>query len=393
MRWRALPALLLFAAAAHAGTYVPPADDDGPGGGGGVTSSAPPAFPELRVADLGDIQNYVSVGADGPLTAEFQAFALTLLDKIVDDVIAWRPDFALLNGDLTDSTGGVDQNGLERPQDDPDSLTCTTLPMPTPCAKSDEELEWQRARTRAYDRLIAAGIPVIVTGGNHDSLRDFERWFPPAEFLGYSWASSVHTIAAVGSPDPTSCNSDYARTSQRVSLISTRVGPVCAIGEEFTCADTAWLKTVTGCGGPGIGYPTFLFNHGQSHAGLLTTATLGQLKPIVATGRGHFVDPNPGAIMLSQGNVTFSGGTGRQYKEIAFNTQELTDGAGGTGTNHTGGGWWAKITVSPHANTITVQAQNPYLQTQDSDSTRYSFQNTTQSLPNNWCTDFAGQGC
>src|SRR5258706_3467749 len=110
----------------------------------------------LRIAITGDPQNYFT-REDSHDAALFQH----LLDLEIDDIIAYHPDFAIIAGDLTDSTGGSDSNGTFRISDDPNDQVDIL------------DAEWSDFRTYIYNRRPAAGIPVFLCIVNHESCVDF----------------------------------------------------------------------------------------------------------------------------------------------------------------------------------------------------------------------------
>jgi hypothetical protein len=331
----------------------------------------------VRIAIIPDTQNYVTTidHCYDPAPCEDAAYDATrvlLLDTLVNDVIAWRPDLVLQVGDLTDSTGfenpvADDPNNLGQPRDD----------------------EWERIRTSMFDRFDAAGIPHLEVAGNHDSGVDFERWFPASVFASRAWYYSVLSRAHPWedtTPD----------TTQRAALFQTPIGPLCVIGLPFTGPvsgiDGAWLTANVGCG---ASWPTILLQHaGLSPAAsaALASAPTSIQSRIVATVYGHFTPDineyptHSQAIGLNFPGVGFPGAPA-----IFANWQETSYGSA-TGTNHTGLSWWSQWVIDPNAGS-TILARNPYLPgvpSQPPAGSGYTNANGTVVWPFDWCARF---GC
>src|SRR5262252_3154405 len=127
-----------------------------------------------RIVIVPDTQNEVTVNDQEGTDGDTKRAAILALQA--QDIIEWRPDFVIQVGDLTDSTGGSDQQGAARLADDPNSAHCTTHPYvpycPSDpaacnCTNQAQDSEWQRIRQGLFDKLDAAGIPHIETLGNH----------------------------------------------------------------------------------------------------------------------------------------------------------------------------------------------------------------------------------
>ncbi|HTO53053.1 MAG TPA: metallophosphoesterase [Myxococcota bacterium] len=289
-----------------------------------------------RIAIIPDTQNY-----DTTIDPGDDAMRVKLLDAMVDDIVAWKPDFALQLGDLTDSTGGLDQGAQGWLDDDPNSKS------------QPNDAEWKRIRTKLFDRLDAAGIPHLEVVGNHDSGVDFVRWFPAAEFEKRPWFYAMLTRKPAWK-DP------VQDTTQRAALMPTPIGTICVIGQPFTgqhgLFDTDWMVNQIGCG---AGRPTILVQHGG-----LTAEPLAALRGapdekralVIATVEGHFVCTN--CVLMGQN--AWPAALLPSAVKVRANWQETSFGGPG-GTNHSGLSWWAKWTLDPKAGTSNLMAHNPYL--------------------------------
>jgi hypothetical protein len=287
-----------------------------------------------RVAIVPDTQNYVTT-----IDAGDPAVRLALIRAMVDDIIAWRPDFVIQVGDLTDSTGGADQNGNGFLDDDFDT------------GSYPNHQEWVTIRTEMFDRFEAAGIPYLGSTGNHDSAVDFEIHFPASAFAAKPYFHAVNTRPGPwADPEP--------NTTERAALFPTPIGPLCVIALPFrgpaAGIDTAWVLAQIGCGG---GHPTIVEQHGglsQPVRHAIDGAPLAVSQLVIATVYGHVTPtPGPNATMLFQNQATAT------RINVFANWQELTFGGPG-GTNHTGYSWWAKWELDP-ADSSTILASNPYL--------------------------------
>ena len=317
-----------------------------------------------RIAVIPDVQNYVTTIDGGDM-----AIRAKLLDEMTSDIIAWKPDFAVQVGDLTDSTGGMDQNGMGYLDDDPNSKG---LPQ-------DEE--WKRIRTQLFDRLDAAKIPHLEVAGNHDSGVDYARWFPADEFKARPWFYAMLSRKPAWK-DP------IADTTQRAALMPTPIGTICVIGQPFQGAsrgtiDTDWLVAQIGCGAR---RPTVLVQHGgltQPVTAALAKAPQETKSLVIATVEGHFVCT--GCVMMSQFATR---GMGLDAIQIRANWQETSLGPPG-GTNHTGLSWWAQWTLDPKAGKSILVAHNPHLGTSNAKlDAGYTNQNGPIPLPFKGCERF-----
>jgi 3',5'-cyclic AMP phosphodiesterase CpdA len=318
-----------------------------------------------RVAIIPDTQNY-----DTTIDPGDDAMRVKLLDAMVDDILAWKPDFALQLGDLTDSTGGLDQGNRAWLDDDPNSQG------------QPNDAEWKRIRTKLFDRLDAAHIPHLEVVGNHDSGVDFVRWFPPDEFQKRPWFYALLSRKPAWQ-DPA------ADTTQRAALMPTPAGTICVIGQPFTgqhgTIDSDWMVNQIGCG---AGRPTILVQHGGLTFQALSA--LGGAPPetralVIATVEGHFVCMN--CALMAQDRW-------RDQRlpaalQIRANWQETSFGAPG-GTNHTGLSWWAQWTLDPKAGTSKLMAHNPYLNISNAPlDAGYRNENGSIPLPFEGCKRFS----
>ena len=288
-----------------------------------------------RIAVVPDVQNYVST-----IDAGDDAMRVKLLDAMVDDILAWKPDFAVQVGDLTDSTGGDDQMSRAWLDDDPNSQG------------KPADAEWKRIRTKMFDRFDAAGIPHLEVVGNHDSGVDYARYFPADEFKSRPWFYAVLSRKAAWK-DP------VADTTQRAALMPTPIGTICVIGlpyaGEHGKIDTNWLLAQIGCGAR---RPTILVQHGGLTLDVSAALARAEARSLViASVEGHFVCTS--CVMMSQQTYVPPSGLEKAL-QIKANWQETSFGAPG-GTNHTGLSWWAQWTIDPKAGKSILIARNPYL--------------------------------
>lgn len=352
----------------------------------------------LRVAITGDPQNYFTTIDGGD--AAIKTHLVTLQ---IDDIIAWHPDFVIVAGDLTDAGGGGDAycNGNWRIADDPNGPAVFVGPLGTTVSTDDE---WVGFRTYEYDRLLAAGIPVFLTIGNHDSCTDFERWFPAAEWNAYSYSGEVDSRASTcggisyNPPPPGSCAGAnvgtplYTDTTIRKALFNSPLGTVCLLGmpDAVSDVDNTWLLARIGCG---TGRPTILVSHAAftpsvtGATSLFTAASAGQRADVLGIVAGHVIVGVGDSIDTQTDTVI--GGT--HVLKVFGNSQEVTAGSIG-GTNHSGLAWWYSWEIDPAANTSHLQAHNPYLggKSDPPPGDYYLTTNTTVTLPMNFCTEF---GC
>jgi hypothetical protein len=359
-------------------------------------SSAVARHSILKIVSTGDLQNYltrVDLGGD-------PAVGRALLDLMVADIIAYRPDLVIMPGDLTDGPSGGDENCATWSVVDDENHAGTLY-----------DLEWKEIRKYAYDRFIAAGIPVFTVLGNHDSCVDYERTFPGAEWAGYTQYSAEYdaipsrcggaAIVSCGTPNTYSGSATGSDTSHRKALYPSAVGTFCVIGipESYGSGpdlDQAWIRARIGCG---AGRPTILVSHNGGDLAILSGGLNATQKgDVIANIRGHFIptvgcEVDANCPVLFQVNGT-AGATGVLDSDISFNTQELTGGPAGF-TNHTGFAWWMSWGVDPVANTSTVTGHNPWLggATTPPAGGGYAVNNSTLTLPYNWCTEFGGPQC
>jgi hypothetical protein len=318
-----------------------------------------------RIAVIPDVQNYVTTIDPGD-----DAMRVKLLDVMVDDIVAWKPDFAVQVGDLTDSTGGADQMSYGWLDDDPNSQGTTA------------DAEWKRIRTKLFDRLDAAGIPHLEVVGNHDSGVDYARYFPAEEFRARPWFYALLSRKPAWK-DP------IADTTQRAALMPTPIGTICVIGQPFMgqrgAIDSDWLVNAIGCGAH---RPTILVQHGGLTSQVL--AALGGAPAetralVIASVEGHFVCT--GCVMMSQ--VRYPHGPLENALQVRANWQETSLGPPG-GTNHTGLSWWAQWTLDPKAGKSVLTAHNPYLGSSNARlDAGYTNQNGPTPLPFSGCELFS----
>jgi len=312
-----------------------------------------------RIAVLGDLQNYVTQQlecAQANLVCDdagaYRTERLRQFDALVAAVIAWHPDLVLQTGDLTDSTGDGDQNGVT--MNDPNSYLDDD---PNDVGGANEP-EWTRERTHLYDLLDAAGIPHMEAVGNHDSGISYEHWFPVSAFRAKPY---------------------YFSDNERAALVDTPVGSICIISLPYSGpshspphgaggVDATWIKNQVGCG---QARPTWLLSHGG--ATVLTTTGSSVFGTIAADSTlkqylvgelyGHYVpDASPYAANMTHGTEVVSGMT---LQQIFQNFQEKPSGQAGQVTKifstdgqtgrdpaqlywtHIGDGWWLQWTIDP----------------------------------------------
>ena len=369
-----------------------------------------------RIAIIPDVQNYVTL-YDFPDHPELVQYRDAELASMVDSIIAWRPSFVIQVGDMTDSTGGCDQNPPPNwchsnsdgyMDDDPNDLN------------GPWDGEWSAIKTKLFDRLDAAGIPHLEVIGNHDSCVDFENHFPASVFQGRPWFYALDSR-------PSGCSGDIANggqvaitdTSHRAALFSTPIGPICVIGLPFMGRnnpgpsrniDVAWLGSNIGCG---ANRPTIIVQHGgfspdvkYASAATISDATK---QMVIAEVHGHSID-SPGLNQVV--GSLFGPDFGWNAVSIFANWQERPNPPDGisltvTGPNqavaaiHTGGSWWARWTLEPVSNLglqSSVQAWNPYYGGIDeppaSEVGQYVNQNDTVLASASYCYFFfAGPNC
>ena len=316
-----------------------------------------------RIALVPDTQNYVTT-----IDAGDDAVRAKLLDAMVNDIVAYHPDFVLQVGDLTDSTGGPDQNGAARLADDPNHYG------------QPQDAEWARIRQRMFDRLDAEGIPHFEVVGNHDSCVDFERWFPARDFLARPWGKDVDLR-------PKACGAGAVDTTHRQALFETPIGTICVVGAPFnqTDADWPWIVSHLGCG---AGRPTILVQHAGTY-GPIAAAAQAEKDALVMVSNGHYTCT--GCVMSRQSVVS---NAGLSLITTFTDWQETSFGAPG-GANHTGLSWWSSLEIDPKANTSTILAHNPYLGGIHDSPTPSAYRNANDSvpLPYDWCAKFGGAAC
>jgi len=336
---------------------------------------------KMRVAITGDPQNYFTTSDPNVDAATFKA----LVSAQIADIVAYHPDFVIVAGDITDSTGGPDTNcsaGVFRIGDDSNHQAVVA------------DSEWTNFRRYEYDVLRAAGIPVFLVVGNHDSAVDFERHFPASEWMTYTSISPEvdsrplraggQTFASGPNCAKPTWTGAYTSTdtTHRKALIPTAIGSVCVLGMPDATFDTdsAWVNARIGCGAD---RPTILVSHaGDALNNNLSGMTARQKQDIVANVYGHYVCT--GCDLMFQHPTSANG---LSYLDIFVNTQEQLSGiAGGglcsadltrrcatsrdcarlspatcLGMNHSGMSWWMSWEIDPSANTSTTRAHNPFL--------------------------------
>jgi len=379
-----------------------------------------------RIAIVPDVQNYVT-SIDDP-NADASPYRAAELAAMVRSIIDWRPAFVIQVGDLTDSTGGCDQNP---PQEEESlcgktpntcgALTCGLMgddPNDAPVGgkPNPRDGEWSKIKSQLFDRLDTAGIPHFEVPGNHDSCVDWERYFPARTYESRPWAKAFRAstgLATAADWRTGMCSGDVAHggqtaitdTSQRGALFDTPLGSICVLGLPFAGPsagiDTGWLTATIGCGAQ---RPTIIVEHGglrTSVANAIQALPNASQLLIVAVVYGHYTaSPTPAVTQMGQGLSPLWGGQmtgvfGTLY--VFANWQENSFGVPGThagpngavAQNHSGLSWWARWTVDPSASTL--QAWNPYFGgIQDSDQpSDYVNANTTYG----WQYDCATFGC
>jgi len=331
--------------------------------------------PALLIAAVPDLQNYCSSEV---LKIQKRSVGIDQLRKLTRDVIAMKPDFVLQVGDITDTTGGPDQNGVSADADDPDTF------VTTPERYAQEVI---CVKENFFDALDAAGIPWLAVSGNHDSYRDFERALPAAAFLAKPYAFAVQSRVDVW-------HKGFTDTEQRAALFQTPIGPICAVGGDYTMdsTDQAWVEKQIGCG---ASHPTIALRH----YGACLDA-MGLAKPenaeIFLCLDGHVVPKIPG--VMQDVNLRKTRG-GFEALDVFTNSQKVSLACGGGNTDgtsmHTGVGWWTLIRVIPGESALTVTARSPLFPGKDGDpSCGNTYVNGTWKLDPSFCSRFpGGPGC
>lgn len=367
---RALLALIML------GTLALPA-------GAGVTQSPVATMPgrqypaELAFAEVPDLQNYCSTESN-PIM--LPALGVAQLRGMAADLIAFRPSFVLQVGDLTDNTGGADQNGTASDADDPDTYVTTPA----------QYAEWTCVKENFFDLLDAAGIPWLAASGNHDSYRDFERIFPRATFLLESYAYAAQN-------DVDRWHAGFSDTEQRAALFETPIGPICAVTGDYAMnpaggtLDTTFVSANIGCG---AGHPTIGVRHFDVISAAMGYGDVANAELFMGL-YGHVTPTQPG-IMQS---VSIEDDGSGEALEVFSNSQEVSLACGGGATDgtsmHTGVTWWTLIRVIPSANKIVVQARNPHYGGAASDpACGNTYQNGESTFSPALCTRFPSlKGC
>lgn len=333
----------------------------------------------LRVAIFGDPQNY------GPFPESVVATSSTYRDHNergarqftaeINAIIAWKPDLVIIAGDLTASTGGRDQNDVMGIADDPD-LSIYSPP----------DREWPFFRA-GYDRLRAAGLPVFLTVGNHDSCFEFERWFPKAEWdsLPYAYSSLSRPGLCGPTAEPPNPSAD---TTHRAALIPTPLGTVCVVGlptddDDWEAPDNGWYETTLGCG---ANRPTITVTHKPNG--------YGQLRQMAGDGRPYLLAFVSGHAIPSVSRQEIqTGGTpvALSLLDILVNFQQESATPACPLACPTGGSWWVQWTIDPIANTSRIVALNA--EAPDSPAPEAGVINSTLTLPMNFCASFGGPQC
>ena len=336
-----------------------------------------------RIAIVPDVQNYVT-SIDDP-NADASPYRAAELAAMVRSIIDWRPAFVIQVGDLTDSTGGCDQNP---PQEEESlcgktpntcgALTCGLMgddPNDAPVGgkPNPRDGEWSKIKSQLFDRLDTAGIPHFEVPGNHDSCVDWERYFPARTYESRPWAKAFRAstgLATAADWRTGMCSGDVAHggqtaitdTSQRGALFDTPLGSICVLGLPFAGPsagiDTGWLTATIGCGAQ---RPTIIVEHGglrTSVANAIQALPNASQLLIVAVVYGHYTaSPTPAVTQMGQGLSPLWGGQmtgvfGTLY--VFANWQENSFGVPGThagpngavAQNHSGLSWWARWTIS-----------------------------------------------
>jgi len=299
---------------------------------------------------------------------------------MAQDIIAAKPEFVLQVGDISDSSGGPDSDRAAADADDPD-LQAPKYPYPF------LSLEWSCVRENFFDLLEAAGLPVFMVTGNHDSCVEFERWFPVAAFRKKPWYYADQSR-------PKACGVTHVTdTEQRAALFQTKsVGPICVVGADFDTGDPvddAWVNSAIGCGAH---HPTILLRHYNVAA--FTTAEHDEIFQGIY---GH-VTPPPGGSAFNMGLVP-GGGRKYQYAITFLNWQERSLGRGYRGPlgktddeklMHTGLGWWVLLELDPAASTLSGNAQSPLFpgEHRSHDPSQYRNDNGVLTFEPSWCSRF-----
>lgn len=359
----ALAAAMLCASGAVAGGSSPP----------GVTFKGRTYDAELWAAVVPDPQNYCSASIDiaNPTAADL-AEGARQLNIMVDDIVAMRPDFVLITGDLGDQSNGTgyDPNDIDN---------FTTRP--------DRYAESVCQRTNMTDRFDEAGIPWLTVFGNHDSYRDAERVWPRAEFMLKSYA-----YAAQNEVDR--WHAGFADTEQRAALFQTPIGPICAVGLDYQMdptggvLDNDWATTNYGCG---ANHPTISVRH---YGPAVENDDIAYNELFL-----HVYGHATAVSVYQTVTLTANGGAFEMY-DLFTNSQEssLDCGAGTSHDGrsvHTGTGWWTVVRVVPEVNTITVQARDSMRGGQSGPSRcGWLYENTIISYSPSLCTRFPSmKGC
>ncbi len=331
----------------------------------------------LTYAAVPDLQNYCSSQVN---VASLPALGITHLRAMANDIITVRPAFVVQVGDVTDSTGGSDQNGVAADADDPD--TFVTMPS--------RYSEVTCVKENFFDLLDAAGIPWIAVSGNHDSYRDFERGFPRATFMAKSYG-----FAAQNEVDR--WHTGWNDTEERAALFSTPIGPICVVGGDYAMdpaggtLDATFVSTNIGCGGS---TPTILVRHYGIMDSVMGVRSAANAEIFMGVF-GHITPQQPG-IMQS---MTMINPTSGQMANLFTNSQEVSLSCGVAATDgtsmHTGVSWWTVVAITPSASTVAVQARNPLFSGAATDpSCGNTYQNTVLTFSPNLCTRFPSMtGC
>lgn len=325
--------------------------------------------PALVIAAVPDLQNYCSSEL---LKIQKRSLGIEQLQKLTQDVIAMKPDFVLQVGDITDNTGGPDQNRVGADADDPDTFVTTP-------ARYREEIDC--VKENFFDRLDAAGIPWLAVSGNHDSYRDFERGLPAAAFMAKSWGYAVQSRQDAW-------HKGFADTEQRAALFQTSIGPICAVGGDYTmdAIDKAWVAKQIGCG---AGHPTISLRHyGACSAEM--GVNRAENAAVFLCLWGHAVPRIPG-VMQEVKLVKTPGGF--EALDVFTNSQEVSLNCGGGKTDgtsmHTGVGWWTLIRVVPARSEVTVTARSPIFPGKDTDpKCGNTYRNGTFTFAPSLCSRF-----
>lgn len=361
---------LVFAAGAEAG---------GTAGLPGQATSVGEARTRVRarIAVIPDTQNYCSsspIGAGTPNAAEL-AIGPAQLDILVNDVIAWGPDFVVQVGDVGDQAGSDSDD-----RTDADNFT-------TDAAKYAEST---CAKTHLFDRLDGAGIPWLISPGNHDSYRDFERVFTRAAFLATSYDYSAQN-------EMDRFHAGFNDTEERAALMPSPIGTICVVSADYVLdpaggtLDDTYAQGAIGCG---ASRPTI----GVRHYGALPGMSVAGNSEVFMRVNGHSTPTQPGQMQTFS---VYSTAGGFEILDLFTNSQEQSLSCGSTDSArtgadvHTGVTWWTMVEIVPAENAIFIQARGPLYGAVSQDwACGNTYQNGVATFAPSFCTRFpGGPGC